>query len=75
MPVSYLPQTPVEYFERPRWYKRPKFYVPIALVLVGLLGFGIYFWYLTSVLSAEAGTFKMQPVCGWSISGSQPRPK
>src|SRR2546430_8544675 len=59
MPVSYLPQTPVEYFERPRWFKRPKFYVPIALVLVGLLGFGIYFWYLTNVLSAEAGTFDL----------------
>src|SRR5438067_7391221 len=59
MPVYYLPQTPVEYFERPRWYKRPTFYVPIALVLVGLLGFGIYFWYLTSVLSAEAGTFDL----------------
>src|SRR3989440_4377772 len=59
MPVSYLPQTPVEYFERPRWYKRPKFYVPIALVLVGLLGFGIYFWYLTSILTAEAGTFDL----------------
>src|SRR6266513_4853055 len=59
MPVSYLPQTPVEYFERPRWYKRPKFYVPIAIALMGLLGFGIYFWYLTSVLSAEAGTFDL----------------
>src|SRR6266513_2662094 len=59
MPVSYLPQTPVEYFERPRWYKRPKFYVPIVIALVGLLGFGIYFWYLTNVLSAEAGTFDL----------------
>ena len=37
MPVSYLPQTPVEYFERPRWYKRPIFYVPIGLVLVDQL--------------------------------------
>src|SRR2546423_6532712 len=59
MPVSYLPQTPVEYFERPRWYKRPKFYVPILAVLVGLLGFGIYFWYLTSVLSVEAAAFDL----------------
>ena len=59
MPVSYLPQTPVEYFERPRWYKRPKFYVPILVVLVGLLGFGIYFWYLTSVLSVEAAAFDL----------------
>src|SRR3954454_12644088 len=59
MPVSYLPQTPVEFFERPRWYKRPKFYVPILAVLVALIGFGIYFWYLTSVLTVEAGTFDL----------------
>src|SRR5881394_2335720 len=59
MPVSYLPQTPVEYFERPRWYKRPKFYVPILVVLVGLLGFGIYFWYLTTVLAVEARAFDL----------------
>src|SRR2546423_6741674 len=59
MPVSYLPQTPVEYFERPRWYKRPKFYVPIALVLVAAVGFGIYFWYLTSILTVKAGTFDL----------------
>src|SRR3954449_7000665 len=59
MPVSYLPQTPVEFFERPPWYKRRRFYVPIAVLLVGLLGFGIYFWYLTSVLTVEAGTFDL----------------
>src|SRR5256714_4839268 len=59
MPVSYLPQTPVEFFERPRWYKRPKFYVPIGLVLVALLGFGIYSWYLISVLTGESGTFDL----------------
>src|SRR4051812_12099788 len=59
MPVSYLPQTPVEYFERPRWYRRPIYYIPILLVLAGLLGFGIYFWYLVNTLSAEAGTFDL----------------
>jgi penicillin-binding protein 1A len=59
MPVSYLPQTPVEYFDRPRWYKRPRFYVPIAAVLLGLVGGGIYLWYLTSVLTVEAGTFDL----------------
>src|SRR3954465_7406037 len=59
MPVSYLPQTPVEYFERPRWYKRRRFYIPILVVLAGLIGFGIYFWYLTSVLSVEAGKFDL----------------
>src|SRR5436190_13123368 len=59
MPVSYLPQTPVEFFQRLRWYKRPKFYVPILLVLAGLIGFGIYFWYLIGVLTVQAGTFDL----------------
>src|SRR3954467_11893736 len=59
MPVSYLPQTPVDFFERQRWYKRPIFYVPILGVLAALLGFGIYFWYLTSVLSVEAAQFDL----------------
>src|SRR5438477_10313750 len=59
MPVSYLPQTPVEYFERPRWYKRRRFYIPFLVVLAALLGFGMYFWYLVNILSAEAGTFDL----------------
>src|SRR5438270_5079766 len=59
MPVSYLPQTPVEFFQRTRWYKRPKFYVPISLVLAGLIVFGIYSWYLIGILNAEAGTFDL----------------
>src|SRR4051794_24185274 len=59
MPVSYLPQTPVEYFDRTPWYKRPRFYVPILVVLVGLLGFGIYFWYLLSTLTPIAGSYDL----------------
>src|SRR4051794_17597011 len=59
MPVSYLPQTPVEYFERPRWYKRRRFYIPILVVLAGLLGFGIYFWFLINTLKDEAATFDL----------------
>src|SRR3977135_2219737 len=60
MPVSYLPPSKVDvFFPRRRWYKKPKFYVPITVVLVGLLGFGIYFWHLTTVLSAEADTFDL----------------
>jgi 1A family penicillin-binding protein len=59
MPVSYLPQTPVEYFERPRWFKRKIFLIPLGLVLAAAIGFGIYFWYLTSVLSVEAQTFDL----------------
>jgi 1A family penicillin-binding protein len=58
MPVSYAP-TPVEYFERPRWYKRRRFYIPLLVLAAGALGFGIYFWYLSSVLNAEAGTFDL----------------
>ena len=59
MPVSYLPQTPVEFFPRQRWYKKPKFYVPILVALAGLVGFGIYFWYLVNVVSVEAGAFDL----------------
>src|ERR1700730_5009651 len=59
MPVSYLPQTPVEFFPRRRWYTKPKSYIPIAGALTALLGFGIYFWYLVNVLAAEAGTFDL----------------
>jgi penicillin-binding protein 1A len=59
MPVSYLPQTPVEYFERKRWYKRRIFYVPLAVALAGLLAGGIYFWYLLTTLTVVAGTFDL----------------
>src|SRR6266404_8837366 len=59
MPVSYLPHTRVDYFPRRRWYAKKKFYIPLTVVLVALLGFGIYFWYLVNVLSAEAGTFDL----------------
>src|SRR6478672_234070 len=59
MPVSYLPQTPVEYFERTPWYKRRRFYIPILVLLAGLLGGGIYFWYLLSVLAVEAGALDL----------------
>ena len=59
MPVSYLPQTPVEYFERRRWFKRPVFYLPLLATLVALVGFGIYFWYLVNILTVEAGTFDL----------------
>src|SRR2546423_6178235 len=59
MPVSYLPQTSVEFYERPRWYKRRRVYIPIAVVLAAAVGFGIYFWYLTSVLAVEAAAFDL----------------
>src|SRR2546423_6880314 len=59
MSVSYLPQTPVEFFPRQRWFKKPKFYVPILVAVVGLVGFGIYFWYLVNVVSAEAAVFDL----------------
>src|SRR4051812_1093613 len=60
MPVSYLPQTPVEYFERKRWYRRRRYYIPILVVLAAILGFGIYFWYLINTLSAQAATFDLK---------------
>jgi 1A family penicillin-binding protein len=58
MPVSHLPRPRVEYFHSP-WYTKRKFYIPIAGALVLLLGFGIYFWYLASTLSAEAAKFDL----------------
>src|SRR3954463_4931472 len=59
MPVSYRPPTPVEYFERPRWFKRRIFYIPLLVLLAGVIGFGIYSWHLVNVLSVEAGTFDL----------------
>ena len=60
MPVSYLPPTKVDvFFPRRRWYQKPKFYVPILAAVVGLVGFGIYFWYLVNVVSVEAGAFDL----------------
>ena len=66
MPVSYLPQTPVEFFPRRRWYKKPKFYVPLLVALVGLVGFGIYFWYLVTVLTAEPARSISRSLNKWS---------
>src|SRR5947209_16832932 len=59
MPVSYLPQTSVEFFPRRRWYTKPKFYIPLGAALVALVGFGIYFSYLAKTLTAEADNFDL----------------
>jgi 1A family penicillin-binding protein len=58
MPVSYITRPSVEYYHR-RWFTKPKFYVPIATALVLLFGFGIYFFYLATILSEEAATFDL----------------
>ncbi len=58
MPDSYFTRPSVEYFHR-RWFTKPKFYLPIGAALVLLLGFGIYFFSIASVLSAEAATFDL----------------
>jgi 1A family penicillin-binding protein len=59
MPVSYLTPTPVEYFDRRRWFTKPKFYLPIGGALIALIAFGIYFFHLLSTLSEEAATFDL----------------
>jgi penicillin-binding protein 1A len=59
MPVSYLPPPSVEYFDRRRWFTKPKFYIPILGALVALIAFGIYFFYLASALSEEATMFDL----------------
>jgi penicillin-binding protein 1A len=59
MPVSFFTPRPVDYFDRRRWFTKPKYYIPIGASLVALLGFGIYFWHLASTLSEEATTFDL----------------
>jgi 1A family penicillin-binding protein len=59
MPVSYLTPPSVDYFDRRRWFTKPKYYIPIAGIIAALIGCGIYFWYLASTLSAEAATFDL----------------
>jgi penicillin-binding protein 1A len=58
MPVSYITRPSVEYFHR-RWFTKPKFFVPIGIALVLVIGFGIYFFYLAATLSEEAATFDL----------------
>ena len=58
MPVSYLTRPSVEYFRR-RWFASPRFYVPIGIALVLLIGFGIYFYHLAATLNEEAATFDL----------------
>lgn len=58
MPISYLTPHPVEYSHR-RWYTKPKFFVPIGMALVFLIGGGIYFFHVAAVLKDEAATFDL----------------
>lgn len=59
MPVSFFTPPPVDYFDRRRWFTKPKYYLPIVASLVALLGFGIYFWHVAATLSEEAKTFDL----------------
>lgn len=58
MPDSFIKRPSVEYFHR-RWFSKPIFYLPIGAALVLLIGFGIYFFSIASVLNAEAATFDL----------------
>ena len=58
MPVSFLPRPPVHYYER-RWYTKPVFYVPAAIVGVLLLAVGIYWMILAADLSAQAESYDL----------------
>src|SRR3954454_10531044 len=58
MPVSYLPQTRVEYFPVP-WYKRRRYYIPAVLLLVLLGSFFVYWSVLVADLRSEAKTFDL----------------
>ena len=59
MPVSFFTPTPVDYFDRRRWFTKPKYYIPIGGAFLALIGCGIYFWSVASTLSEEATTFDL----------------
>ena len=59
MPVSFFTPPRVDRFDRRRWFAKPKFYVPIGVILVAGLGFGLYFWSVASTLNEEAKTFDL----------------
>jgi 1A family penicillin-binding protein len=59
MPFFSFTPSPVDHFDRRRWFSKPKYYLPIAAGLVALLGFGIYFWLMASTLSEESKTFDL----------------
>jgi penicillin-binding protein 1A len=58
MPVSYSSRPPVRYYER-RWYTKPLFYVPAAVLGVLVIGFGIYWLILAADLSAQAEAYDL----------------
>ncbi|HEX4639307.1 MAG TPA: PBP1A family penicillin-binding protein [Chthoniobacterales bacterium] len=51
---------PPHYGFRERWYKRPEFYVPIAVTLFILGGFAIYLSMLLADLKNQAATFDLK---------------
>src|SRR6476659_152722 len=59
MPVSFLIPT-FRYRSRRRWYARPQFYLPVALIVLLLSIFGaIYFGLVSSQLKREAATYDL----------------
>ena len=58
MPVSYLELSPLNRF-RPPLYKRPVFYVPLAIFLFLLLVAGIYVLSVVHSLDSQAATFDL----------------
>ena len=58
MPVSYLELSPLNRF-RPPLYKRPVFYVPLAIFLFLLLVAGVYVLSVAHSLDSQAATFDL----------------
>jgi membrane carboxypeptidase/penicillin-binding protein len=59
MPVSFLIPT-FAHRSRRRWYARPQFYLPVALIVLLLIIFGaIYFGLISSQLKGEAATYDL----------------
>ena len=65
MPVSYLELSPLNRF-RPPLYKRPVFYVPLAIFLFLLLVAGIYVLSVVTVSISQAATFDLSSSNRWN---------
>ena len=59
MPVYYPRRSRYVEYYKPPWYTRPRFYVPLAVVGVLLIGVFIYGLILASDLSSQAATFDL----------------
>jgi 1A family penicillin-binding protein len=58
MPVSFLELSPLNRF-RPPWYKRPYFYIPLAIALLLIVAGVIFLFSIANDLDSQAATFDL----------------